>query len=409
MRPSSRPLRTSSRLVPWLLLLAAPALAGEQVVRSDQELRAAVRALRAGDVLKIAPGEYQGGVYLEGLTGEPGRPIVVCGQDPDDPPVFVGGSEALHLVRPVHVVLRDLVARGQSGNGINCDDGGRREAPVAGLVLERVQVFHVGPRGNHDALKLSGIVDFQVRECAFEGWGGSAIDMVGCHRGEIVGCTFRGVPECSQDSGVQCKGGTSQVKVLGCTFRGAGQRALNLGGSTGLDFFRPADAPHEAKDLHVEGCRFEGSDAPIAFVGVDGAVVRRCTFLRPRLWVARVLQESRGERFVPCRGGVFEENLVVLDPGLRRLVNVGDGTAADTFSFRRNWWFVEGGGPDRRAQELPVTEIGGTWGRDPRLDPESLRLSKDSPARGLGADAWTPEATPTPGSQGKRHRPRRVQ
>lgn len=389
-----------------LVALLAPSLAraGERTVSSSDELRAAAKSLRPGDVLKLAPGEYQGGVFLENLTGEPERPIVICGADPQRPPVFLNGSEALHLVRPVHVVLRDLVTRGQTGNGINCDDGGQREAPVAGLVLERVQVLQVGPRGNHDGLKLSGIVDFSVRACKFEGWGGSAIDMVGCHRGRIEGCTFQGQPDFSQDSGVQCKGGTSQIRVLGCTFRQAGQRALNLGGSTGLDFFRPADAPHEAQDLHVEGCRFEGSDAPIAFVGVDGAVVRRCTFLHPRTWVARILQESRGERFVPCRQGVFEENVVVLAPGLRRLVNVGDGSAADTFRFGRNWWFVEGGGPDRRAQELPTTEIGGTWGRDPGLDPASLRLKDGSPAGGLGADAWKPDEDAPRGAKKPRRR-----
>lgn len=376
-------------LLPLLLVLPLPA--AELTVSDDAGLRAAAQRLKAGDVLSIAPGEYRGDLTLTGLTGEPGRPIVIRGADRERPPVFRGGSQALHLVRPVHVVLRDLIASGQSGNGINCDDGGERERPAAGLVLERVAIDRTGPRGNHDALKLSGIVDFTVRECAFEGWGGSAIDMVGCHRGRIEGCTFKGLPDHEQSSGVQCKGGTSQVRVLGCTFRDAGSRALNLGGSTGLEWFRPADAGFEAKDLHVEGCRFEGSDSPVAFVGVDGAVVRRCTFLRPRMWLVRILQESRGERFVPCRGGVFEENVVVLAPGLRRLVNVGDGTEAGSFRFRRNWWFVEGGGPDRRADELPVREEAGRWGQDPGLDPATLRLAEKSPARGLGADAWAPE------------------
>jgi len=383
-------------------LLPAPARAGDLLVRDAAQLRAAAGRLRAGDVLRIAPGEYPGGVFLEGLTGTAARPIVVCGQDPARPPVFVGGAEALHLVRPVHVLLRDLVVRGQTGNGINCDDGGQREAPVAGLVLERVRFERIGPRGNHDALKLSGIVEFAVRACTFEGWGGSAIDMVGCHRGRIEACAFRGLPECSQDSGVQCKGGTSQVQVLGCTFREAGARALNLGGSTGLDYFRLPDAGYEAQDLRVEGCRFEGSEAPLAFVGVDRAVVRRCTFLRPRAWVLRILQESRGERFVPCRAGVFEENVVVLAPGLRRLVNVGEGTSPESFVFRRNLWFVAGGGADRRASELPVREEQGSWGQDPGLDPETLRLRPDGPGRGLGADAWTPE----PPAPEPRRRPR---
>ncbi|MGE0709427.1 MAG: right-handed parallel beta-helix repeat-containing protein [Planctomycetota bacterium] len=376
------------------LLPATLARAEERLARDDATLRAATAGLRPGDVVRVAPGEYRGGLTLEGLAGTPKQPIVIQGQDPKQPPVFVGGGNALHLVRCEHVVLRDLVARGQTGNGVNCDDGGRREAPVAGIKIERLRCERIGPRGNHDGLKLSGLVDFEVRDSTFVGWGGSAIDMVGCHRGTIEGCTFQGAPECSQDSGVQCKGGTSRVRIRGCTFRDAGARALNLGGSTGLPYFRPDDAPHEAKDLTVEGCRFAGSEAPLAFVGVDGAVVRRCTFLRPGRWLARILQESRGERFVPCRNGVFEENVIVLGPDLRRLVNVGDGTEPQTFVFRRNAWFSEANAPDRRAAELPVKEEGGSWGRDPLLDPETLRLKKGSFARGIGADAWTPDEQP---------------
>lgn len=369
-----------------LLTFAIASLeAGEQVARTDEELRALAPRLQPGDTLLLAPGEYRPGLLLEGLRGTAERPIVIAGQDRARPPVFAGGSQALHLVRPEHVVLRDLVARGQTGNGINCDDGGRRDAPPAGLVLERVRIERVGPRGNHDGLKLSGIVDFAVRECAFEGWGGSGIDMVGCHRGKIERCSFKGLPDHEQSNGIQMKGGTSRVEVRGCTFDEAGQRALNLGGSTGLEWFRPADADCEARDLLVENCRFRGSDAPIAFVGVDGAVVRRCTFYRPRAWVLRILQESRDARFVPCRRGVFEENVVVFGR-LRSLINVGEGTEPASFAFKRNWWFPEQGGPDLRPKALPSPEEGGTWGRDPGLDLETLKLRERSPARGLGAD-----------------------
>ncbi|MFT5468643.1 MAG: hypothetical protein ACI8UO_003754 [Verrucomicrobiales bacterium] len=100
----------------------------------------------------------------------------------------------------------------------------------------------IGPRGNHDALKLSGLSDFVVRNCTFAGWGGSAIDMVGCHNGLIDNCTFTGKDGFSQDNGVQMKGGSSKIRVTRSWFEHAGQRAINLGGSTGLPYFRPKDA-----------------------------------------------------------------------------------------------------------------------------------------------------------------------
>ena len=54
-----------------------------------------------------------------------------------------------------------------------------------------------------------------------------------------------------------------------------------MGGSTGMNYFRPKGARYEAKDIRVEGCVFVGSDAPVAFTGVDGATFRYNTIYRP--------------------------------------------------------------------------------------------------------------------------------
>ncbi len=96
-----------------------------------------------------------------------------------------------------------------------------------------------GPRGNHDALKMSGVDNFTVRRCRFEGWGGSGIDMVGCHHGVIEDCTFVGKKGFSQSNAVQLKAGTRDVLVQTSFFKDVGHRSINLGGSTGLAFFRP--------------------------------------------------------------------------------------------------------------------------------------------------------------------------
>src|SRR5207302_456185 len=104
-----------------------------------------------------------------------------------------------------------------------------------------------------------------------------------------------------------------QVSIRGCKFEEAGDRGVNIGGSTGVPFFRPALASipangrYEAKDIRVEACTFRGSNAPFAFVGVDGAIVRYCTVFHPHKWVLRILQETQMEGFVPSRNGVFED------------------------------------------------------------------------------------------------------
>ena len=50
-----------------LLLIATFAHAGEVVVRDATELKAALRDLKPGTVLKIAPGDYPGGHHVSGV------------------------------------------------------------------------------------------------------------------------------------------------------------------------------------------------------------------------------------------------------------------------------------------------------------------------------------------------------
>lgn len=175
--------------------------------------------------------------------------------------------------------------------------------------------------------------DFRVESCTVERWGdrGSGIDMVGCHPGKIAGCTFRHGDR-EGDSGVQAKGRSADILVLACRFEHAGQRAVNLGGSTGLPFFRPEPQGYEAKGITVEDCAFVGSPAPVAFVGVDGAVVRHNTIYRPRRWAFRILQETRGPEFVPSRDGHFTDNLIAFRSGeMTAPGNIGPDTAPGTF------------------------------------------------------------------------------
>jgi len=326
-------------------------------VGASAQLRAAVTHLAPGTTLLLEPGVYEGSLYLRNVAGKEGAPVVIQGADPNRPPVFRGGGTALHLSGCRHVMLKYLEVRGFPGNGINIDDGGSFETPAHGIVLENVAILETGPQGNHDALKMSGVDHFTVRECHFEAWGGSGIDMVGCHRGVVEDCSFIGRAGFSQDNGVQLKGGTEDVLVQCCSFKDAGQRAINLGGSTGLQFFRPRVQDYEAKNITVAGNRFEGSMAAVAWVTADGGHVHHNTIVRPDKWVLRILQETSDPQFKPCHDGVFENNLVFYDSRVQVFLNVGARTAPETFKFRHNVWCDADG---NRRPSLPVAEEEGT-------------------------------------------------
>lgn len=387
------PLPEGSPLFLALLLLFAPALvrAATVHVATSAELREALAAADAGTTILLSPGTYTGGLSLHQKNGAPGKPIAIAARDLANRPVFEGGgSQALHLSDCNHITLRGLHIRGYTANGINIDDGGTFDTPARHIVIADMLFERIGPRGNVDALKMSGVDDFLVRTSTFRGWGGSAIDMVGCHRGVVESCTFEGLTGHEQSSAIQLKGGTTDVRVLRSTFRDAGQRAINLGGSTGLQFFRPKVGDYEAARIEIAGNRFLGGETPVAFVTARESRFHRNTIVRPGRWVLRILQETESPAFQPCSGGAFENNLIVFDAKLRATVNIGARTAPETFIFRRNAWFGEG---VASAPKLPVAETEGVLGIDPQLTPATyatpLRIQSTDPRlAGIGADAF---------------------
>jgi hypothetical protein len=337
-------------------------------VATREELLAALNGAEPGDEVRVAPGSYAGGMSVDRLRGTASAPIVLAAADPRDPPVIEGGATGLHLTSPEHVEIRDLVFTAATGNGLNIDDSGNVATPARHVVLRGVTVRDVGPRGNCDGIKLSGVEDFQLVGCRVERWGdgGSGVDMVGCHRGVIEESRFNG-PGGEQANAVQTKGGTSDVVIRRCHIEDAGGRGVNIGGSTGLEFFRPRDAAYEARNITVEDCEIVGGAAAIAFVGVDGAVVQHNTIYRPRRWAVRILQESVDERFVPCRSGKFLDNVVAFRAGeMREAVNVGGSTEPQTFEFAGNHWACLDRPADaERYVRLPVTEADASFGPAP--------------------------------------------
>ncbi len=367
----------SARIVTIALLLSLSGvvMARNVDVDSDTALRKALADAKPGDTISIRPGVYRGGIHVA-LAGEKDKPITITSANPDDPAIIEGNS-GLHIAGARYVTLRDLIVRKSTGNGINIDDAGKMDHSAVGVRVERCQILDTGPKGNLDGLKLSGLKDFIISDCVISGWGGSAIDMVGCVDATISGTTLTGKPGFDQSTGIQMKGGTRNIRVTKNTFKNAGARALNVGGSTGLAFFRPLDAAYEAKDITVDHSLIEGSEAPVAFVGVDGAVFKNNILLNPGKWVMRILQESRDERFARCRNVRFEKNLIIYSQKqVRTIANIGPDTQAETFIFDRNWWFCKDGPTPK--PDLPARETNGVYGQDPQLDKNNVPQNPDA-------------------------------
>lgn len=344
-------------LVSICLATVGLARADEVVVRDAGSLFAALRAVRPGTTLRIGPGTYPGGHAVSGVDR-----LTIEALEPGQPPVFNGGKTGFQFSRCAQLTLRHLRLAGQSMNGLNIDDGGDLARPVTGVTLEHIEVSDIGPAGNHDGIKCSGLDRATISNCVITGWGGQGIDMVGCHRSLITGCRLIGKEGFGASAGIQLKGGSSDIVVENCHFTNAGERPLNLGGSTGLTYFRPQGARYEAARLVVRNNTIEGGLCAAAFVGVDGAGFIGNTIRHPGKWIFRILQETREPGFAPCRNVLIRDNRIYFRRAqVRTDINIGDGTAPGTFRFENNHWLA-GDDPPASRPRLPVAETGGVYG-----------------------------------------------
>ncbi len=344
----------------------------------------ASRMAVAGDTILIHAGTYLGTFWIEDLNGSPGLPIVIRGEDRSTV-VFDGGSESMHMSKCSYVQLENFTVTRQTGNGMNIDDGGVLDTPTHHIVVRNVLFTQMAATGNNDQLKLSGLDTFSIEDCTFEDGavGGSGVDMVGCHKGLFKGNTFtRQGSNC-----IQAKGGTQHIRIEGNRFIDGGQRAVNLGGSTGLQFFRPPNATFEAADLQVYSNLFVRSVAPISFVGCVRVHVENNTIINPVRWVFRVLQETVDtSRFLPCGDNYFRNNIIVYTTSISTHVNIGSNTAPESFTLANNLWYKSDDVSRSQPNLVSMSETASIYGSDPQFIGATTdqRLQQASPAIGKG-------------------------
>ncbi len=340
-------------------------LDGVHLVKNEDELRTVLKNIQNGSTVRMAPGEYRGGYEVRDISD-----LTIEAADSTRPPWIQGGAYAFHFSGCRNLTVRSLNLRGQTGNGINIDEGGVEREMCAGVRLEKLRIEDIGPEGNHDAIKCSGLKDFQIKQCRLSGWGGQGIDCVGCRDGRISECEFTGKQGFSATAAIQTKGGSQRIQIDHCRFKDAGQRALNLGGSTGKPFFRPQGALWEASEITARNNRIEGSLCPVAFVGVRNAVFEENTILFPTRWIFRSLQENREWGFSGSQSVSLRRNVIVFRRSdIQTEINVGSGASLEQLSFSKNTWYAEDQ-PSRSRPSMDLGELDGVYGVDPRNVPK---------------------------------------
>lgn len=343
-------------------------------------LEPAAAQAQAGDTILFRNGRYAGDQRIVHLQGQAGQEIVVLAESCGGV-VISGGQVAWHFTDAAYLHIAGFIFEEQTVNGLNVDDGQDYSSPSHHLTFENCQFRNIRADGNNDLLKLSGLDHFHILHCRFENGAakGSGIDMVGCHEGLISNSHFENLGSNS----LQIKGGSARIKVLQNFFRNGGIRTLNLGGSTGMPFFRPLDATWEATEIEVYANIIIGSGAAVAYVGATQVTVANNTIINPQDWVLRILQETVApQRFVACGDNFFQNNLIYYG-AVRTEVNTGAHTRPESFTFSGNLWYCRT--DPKRVPVLPLADPTMISGQDPRfadLGKEDFRLQAQSPAKG---------------------------
>lgn len=302
------------------------------------DLTTAISKVEPGDTLLLLSEKQKVNQYIKNIKGSPDKWITIT-SDAGNPAVFEGGSTAFQISDGAYLRISNITFLGQTANGLNIDDGGSYDSPSEFIIIENCSWLGMAATGNNDELKMSGVDNFEIRNCNFMNGaaGGSMIDMVGCHKGKIYKNKFQN----AGSNAIQAKGGTSEIDIYQNSFQNAGQRSINIGGSTGLQFFRPPDTKYEAKNIRVFTNQFLGSVAPIAFVGaINCSVVNNLLFM-PERWLVRILQENNSDGFALCSNNIFANNICYFDNAANneRGINIGPNTLPNTFDFSNNLWF----------------------------------------------------------------------
>ena len=326
----------------WLTC-AQLSFADDIIVNNETEFANALASASDGDSILLAPGNYNGGFFQANLTG-----VTIRSQFSNNMATIVGGTNAIQLTDATRVTVADMIFEGQTGNGLNIDDGGSFSTPSTDITIRNLTVRDMNATGNNDGIKLAGVTGFHIDGVTVQNWGagGSAIDTVGAHHGVIENSNLRHDSLGAVGSGIRPKGGSKAITIRAnrVDLPGTNGRAIQAGGSTDPQFFRfiDGDSNYEADEIRVEGNVVINGSSSFSFVNIDGGVFHSNLAHRPDDWFIRILNENAGNSIVDTRNGQLHDNVFVFNDTaseFNRAVNIGAETEAGTFEFERNQWY----------------------------------------------------------------------
>ncbi len=379
---SSRFARVTSALA--CLILASSALATDTIVNTSAGLRNAFNAAQPGDRILMAPGTYTDTVYVDGTTGgTPDKPIIICAQDPKNPPVFdlVASGGGLMTYGVSNFVFDGIIlktAGAAVSNGFQVTFGHN-------VVLKNFYNVDTGTGSGNSAIKFTGCNNFLMYNVNTVRWGLCGVDMVGSAQGLFMNNKISNTLNASSGGvGIQAKGGSFDIGMYNNTMTDCGNRVFNFGGSTGSSYFHQGNLAlgWENYDTVAMGNTIVRGSYPVSFSDCNNGHFEYNTVVNPANAFLRILNESPGVAPNPSANGLYSHNLVQYT-SVGESVN-GSGGIQSSFTFDGNYWYKTTN-PAASVPNLVGTQINNVGGTNPQLD--ANYDPQYTPAKAYGADA----------------------
>ncbi len=370
-------LRRLIALIAIVFIAHSPATALAQgiqhLVRPGDHWSDLADRLQPGDQIILMPGRHRPGQF-DDLRGTEDRPITIRGLNDRHPSTIEAGRQGIRLRRCDHIVIRDLTITGASISVIefidDTPDHAGQPPQLGNITIRRVNVLDTGPSGRRHGIRLQGLRNISIEQTRIEGWGGSAIAVIGCRNVTVTDCTMIGREGFGQLYGVQARAGTQSIRIERNTIRDAGIAAIALGNSALSEEFQPAlpepdaepengkssglpETHHEVSGVSVRHNLIQGGECAIAFINTSRAIVRNNTILNPTEWVYVISDDPEDPRLEPNAHNQFGSNLITWPAGsLRELTAAGSGATVRGLTVEENLWWAEPNGQESQRDPL---------------------------------------------------------
>ncbi|MFK7960001.1 MAG: hypothetical protein AB8G96_05690 [Phycisphaerales bacterium] len=359
----------------------------QHLVKPGQSLISIIEQAGPGDEIILWSGTYRG-LSLRNVHGAPGRPIVIRGLDPDDPPVIEGGAWGIRMLGASHVELRDLVIVRPRIDGIEIAPDETTGKPVGPIEIVRVKIEDVGERAGRHGVRIVHGNSIRMREVTVHGWTGSAVELVGCHDVIIERCVFEGRDR-GEMIGLRLRAGTADAVVRRTVMARTGRGGIVLGG-------RSRDHEHRMLARYADdGVRWEVAgitldqvavtdcEVGLTLLGLVDGSFNRMSIVDPTRAFMRFGRPQENDSVPSIRNAAIDTSLFFATGADVVPGEYGAGASADGLSLGGNLWWRSG------AEWTPETDFPGydslpqRTNLDPELDAEQRPQAPD--AKGFGA------------------------